>query len=220
MKFCTISLAQTNIHQFTYLLQYSSVNVENMNCIHIVGSINGFSNFSEGNVGLQCSYEIQTTATLTSKEAEIKVVEEDNHSLPSSLWILQNGQPNGTTQLHDSPIDKARGVWNHPIDVQFATTGIRGWPKIRFQIFSQNAWGRRSFVGFGCYSPFPSGGQNDKKEADVVIWRPCDGFLEKIRCFFMMGRHLRNSQERISSFGEVESVGVVHLSISVLVSKF
>ncbi len=193
-----------------------------MNGVHIIGSIDGFSNFSEGNVGLQCCFKIQTGSDAGS------VVSDQNNNTAnnnkriennvSSLWILQNGHEKGETQIHHGPLQGNEGVWNHPIDIHYATTGMRGWPKIRLEIFSENAMGIKSFVGFGCYTPLPSNKPN-RTQIEVVIWRPYEGFLEKIKSHFL-GRRLRKSQLEMNTLGEIESIGVVHLSLQVFLSKF
>jgi hypothetical protein len=189
-----------------------------MNSIHIVGSIIGCSNFSEGNVDYQCKYEIQTNATKPSAEERMT---KKSHLHQHPLWILQNGETNGTTQLHESTINSDRGIWNHPIDVQFLSTGIKGWPTLVFEVWNQNSWGKRSFAGFGSHRPFPTSGTNnsDMKEVDVIIWRPQDQSLwERIRCS-IMGRPRKRYQDSLRTMSNVESVGIIHLSIQVLVSR-
>jgi len=185
-----------------------------MHEVHILGSIQGYSDFSEGDVGLQCSYKIHTSHAPKQPAAA-----NNHHSSSSPIWIKLNGNPSGTTQLHYSPDSSmSSGTWNHPIDIQYATTGILGWPQIQFEIWSEDKWRRRSFVGYGSHYPLllttTPGGKN-QNEVDVVIWRPCDTFFDNVRAYFMGGRRVG---EFVACQGENESVGVLHLKLDVLVT--
>ncbi len=48
--------------------------------------------------------------------------------------------------------------WNHPFDVHFTTTSMKGWPRIIVELWELDGYGRTSLIGFGfTYFPCMSG---------------------------------------------------------------
>jgi B9 domain-containing protein 2 len=56
-------------------------------------------------------------------------------------WELVEGLDQGQTQT-DCPADGDMAVWSHPVDVHYVCRGLLGWPKLHFQIWSQDVHGR------------------------------------------------------------------------------
>ena len=74
-------------------------------------------------------------------------------------WRLLTGAKEGQTQV-DNPQNAEYAVWSHPIDMHFATKGLKGWPKFHFEVWHQDNFGRNEIYGYGfCHIP-TSPGQN------------------------------------------------------------
>ena len=56
-------------------------------------------------------------------------------------WELLEGLDQGQTQLDQAP-DGEMVTWAHPVDLHYASRGLAGWPKLYFQVWSQDAYGR------------------------------------------------------------------------------
>lgn len=56
-------------------------------------------------------------------------------------WELIEGLDQGQTQV-DCPQKGDMVLWAHPIDVHYVCRGLLGWPKLHFQIWSQDVHGR------------------------------------------------------------------------------
>ena len=151
--------------------------------IHILGSIHSYSNFSScyARGGLQCSYSIQTAPQPKTKHASPKrptsfsnlndaLQLSEPPQLYCAAWTQVEGENGGCTQWHSSPTGisfsrQSEGIWNHPINLVYATTGIVGWPRIRLRVNGMDRFGRRYLVGYGnCFCPGPSGSSNCKSE--------------------------------------------------------
>lgn len=56
-------------------------------------------------------------------------------------WELIEGLDQGQTQV-DCPQSGDMALWAHPVDVHYVCRGLLGWPKLHFQIWSQDVHGR------------------------------------------------------------------------------
>jgi B9 domain-containing protein 2 len=56
-------------------------------------------------------------------------------------WELIEGLDAGQTQI-DCPQDGDMALWCHPIDMHYVCRGLLGWPKLHFQIWSQDVHSR------------------------------------------------------------------------------
>ena len=54
---------------------------------------------------------------------------------------MLEGLEEGQTQLNNAA-DGDMVVWSHPLDIHYACKGLTGWPKLHFQIWSQDVHGR------------------------------------------------------------------------------
>ena len=56
-------------------------------------------------------------------------------------WELLEGLDQGQTHVDSAP-DGELVVWAHPLDIHYACRGLSGWPKLHFQVWSQDIHGR------------------------------------------------------------------------------
>ena len=73
-------------------------------------------------------------------------------------WICVSGKENGETyeELKDETEDAAQ--WDHPFDMHYKTTSLRGWPKFFIEVWSADMEGRYSIAGYGVgVVPFQAG---------------------------------------------------------------
>ncbi len=56
-------------------------------------------------------------------------------------WELLEGLEEGQTQV-DAAQAGDMAVWAHPIDIHYACKGLAGWPKLHFQVWCQDEYGR------------------------------------------------------------------------------
>lgn len=64
-------------------------------------------------------------------------------------WELLEGSDGGQTQT-DCPADGDMAVWSHPLDAHYVCRGLLGWPKLHFQIWSQDVHGRNELREWRC----------------------------------------------------------------------
>ncbi|KAL3314945.1 B9 domain-containing protein 2 [Cichlidogyrus casuarinus] len=97
--------------------------------VHIIGQIISASEFPE--TSLFCKWAITS----------------------GNAWKLISGLNEGQTQL-DIPMAGEEAFLCHPVDVHYATKGLQGWPKLYFQIWSNNWVGKNNLCGYGfCHVP-------------------------------------------------------------------
>jgi B9 domain-containing protein 2 len=92
-------------------------------------------------------------------------------------WSLLEGEDSSQTQY------AAPAVWNHPIDVHFASTSIREWPRIIVQVWSLDSYGRSMLAGYG-FTHLPT--NPGDHELEINCWKPTNGTIrEKLQEFFL-----------------------------------
>ena len=92
--------------------------------VHLIGQVIGASEFPT--LSLFCKWSIQT----------------------GGAWKLLQGLKEGQTQV-DDPKGSDTAYFSHPIDAHYATRSLQGWPRILVQVYSQDAFGRNTLVGYG-----------------------------------------------------------------------
>lgn len=98
-------------------------------------------------------------------------------------WSLLAGAQKGQSQYaHASNAEENVFVWNHPIDLQFTTANMKGWPRIILQVWNLDKYGRTNLVGYG-FSYFPT--TAGMQVIEVKCWRPRGTIGEEIRSFFL-----------------------------------
>jgi len=61
-----------------------------------------------------------------------------------SKWVHVSGLDSGQTHVDTKGEDNVF-VWAHPIDVHYSTPTCVGWPKLYFQVWLQDSFGRNDF---------------------------------------------------------------------------
>lgn len=97
------------------------------------------------------------------------------------------GEILGQTQTsYCSVIDSEEIPFNHPLDLHFAEAGLQGWggPRIAFQSYRLDCYGRRILSGYG-FAHLPT--SQGLHRVEVQLWRPI-GSPEQEMDAFMLGR--------------------------------
>ncbi|XP_055105923.1 B9 domain-containing protein 2 [Symphalangus syndactylus] len=165
--------------------------------VHVIGQIMGASGFSESS--LFCKWGIHTGAA----------------------WKLLSGVREGQTQV-DTPQIGDMAYWSHPIDLHFATKGLQGWPRLHFQVWSQDSFGRCQLAGYGfCHVPSSPG----TYQLACPTWRPLGSWQEQLaRAFVGGGPQLLHGDTIYSGADRYRlhtaAGGTVHLEIGLLLRNF
>ncbi|XP_054759744.1 B9 domain-containing protein 2-like [Lytechinus pictus] len=164
--------------------------------VHVIGQILGASGFSNQN--LYCKWKIHT----------------------GGAWKVIAGIREGQTQV-DLPQNENFAVWSHPIDIHFATKGLQGWPKLKFEVYHQDDFGRNELYGYGfCHLPTSPG----THDIQCPTWRPSGTFREQVSQYFIGGAsQLRNadmvqSAERYTL--QTVAMGKVHCQLGIILKNF
>mmetsp|Transcript_15314 Transcript_15314/g.50305 ORF Transcript_15314/g.50305 Transcript_15314/m.50305 type:complete len:177 (-) Transcript_15314:947-1477(-) len=163
--------------------------------VHVVGQLVGASGF-EPDRNLFCKWAVEA----------------------GRQWDLLEGIDRGQTHV-DHPEDGELAVWSHPLDLHFACKALNGWPKMHFQVWSQDEYGRHDICGYGfCHVPTTPG----MHETDCVTWIPEGSTMERMSEFFLGGRPRLRVEETVFTPGDryrlqTRSAGVIHLQLGVVV---
>ncbi|CAG5132914.1 unnamed protein product [Candidula unifasciata] len=136
-------------------------------------------------------------------------------------WKILSGLREGQTQV-DNPESEDAAYFAHPIDIHFATKGIQGWPRLHFQIWHQDSFGRNELYGYGFVHIPTSPGTH---EIDCNTWRPIGSFMESVSQFFLGGGpHLKNPDLIYSGADryrlQTVAMGTVHLRLGIILRNF
>lgn len=109
-------------------------------------------------------------------------------------------------------------MWSHPIDIQYATSSIIGWPKLYVEVWHHDENGRNELVGYGfCHIPA------DEKvhTLDIATWRPSGSWIERLSASFIGGKPQLADPSIVYSCGSrfelnCESAGTVYINIQLL----
>jgi B9 domain-containing protein 2 len=165
--------------------------------VHMIGQIVGASGFPEHS--LFCKWGIHT----------------------GGAWRVLAGLREGQTQV-DNPQNEEFAYWSHPIDIHFSTKGLQGWPKMHFQVWHQDGYGRNELYGYGfCHIPTSPG----MHQVECPTWRPVGTMREQISQMFLGGTpQLRNPDLIYSSADRfhlrTQAMGNVHIQIGVITRNF
>lgn len=89
-----------------------------------------------------------------------------------SCWKLLEGKTEGQTQLTTKVVDeegKQRHSWSHPIDIHYFTKGLQGWPKLEFQVWGVDLFGKCNISAYS-YLSVPS--RPGLYRLTCSTWRP------------------------------------------------
>lgn len=144
----------------------------------------------------------------------------------SCKWYLEWGKAwsflagDEASQTQYAATDDCVHVWNHPIDVHFATASMQGWPRIILQAWELDEYGRSILSGYG-FSHLPT--NPGYHELEVHCWRPSGSLREELQSFFLGTSSCLVDEEAIfGSAWEARSAlrtvssGVVRLNVHVL----
>lgn len=165
--------------------------------LHIIGQIVGGSGFPQ--TSLFCKWGVHT----------------------GGAWRLLSGLKEGQTQV-DIPQTGEMAYWSHPIDLHYATKGLQGWPKLHFQVWHQDSFGRCSLYGYGyCHVPSSPG----HHRISCVTWRPLGTWQEQLAQMFVGGGPQLRSPDLIYSGADryrlnTEAMGTVELELGVILRHF
>jgi B9 domain-containing protein 2 len=134
-----------------------------------------------------------------------------------SGWRVLEGAREGQTQT-DHPQDGSFSKWSHPIDLHFGTKGLQGWPKLSFQVFHEDFFGRRELYGYGFVTVPTTPGIHD---ISCVTWRPVGSHRQQFSSFFLGGSPELTSDSLIHSCHDrqhlrTQAMGRVHLRLMII----
>ncbi|KAK9817261.1 hypothetical protein WJX72_011956 [[Myrmecia] bisecta] len=165
--------------------------------LHVIGSIVGASGFEGQNIF--CKWGITAGRS----------------------WDLLEGLDKGQTQV-DHPEDGEIAVWEHPLDIHYICKGLSGWPKLHFQVWSQDSHGRNDISGYGfCHIPTAAG----VYDIDCPTWLPEGSLGERLTGFFVGGHPRLRWEEVVHSPGDrfrLQTVagGMIHLHLGIVTKDF
>ena len=99
---------------------------------------------------------------------------------------------------------------------------ISGWPRIHFQVWHQDQFGRNELYGYGfCHIPTSPG----MHEIECHTWRPTGSFMETVSQQFLGGGpQLKNADLIYSGTDRYRlhtiAMGKVHLRLGVILRNF
>ncbi|ORX48905.1 B9-domain-containing protein [Piromyces finnis] len=165
--------------------------------VHIIGQLTGASGFPSAN--LSCKWSI----------------------VAGEEWTLLEGSIKGHTQV-DLPVDARFSVWSHPIDVHYSTKSIKGWPKIQFQIFHQDRFGRNELYGYGFIHVPTTPGMH---ELECMTWKPLSSNSNKLWEFFLGASSQLRDTDVIHNGADrfrlvTATMGKVHLELGIILRNF
>ncbi|KAJ3073505.1 B9 domain-containing protein 2 [Podochytrium sp. JEL0797] len=137
-------------------------------------------------------------------------------------WDLVEGEESGQTQVDVPGEDDRFSVWSHPVDVHYTTKTLAGWPKLIFQVYHQDMFGRNELYGYG-FTHIPT--TPGTHSLEVVTWRPAGSFADQVWAFFLGATPQLKSLDLIHNPSDrfrlqTIAMGKVHLQLSVIVKGF
>ncbi|CEM16014.1 unnamed protein product [Vitrella brassicaformis CCMP3155] len=139
-------------------------------------------------------------------------------------WLPLSRAGEGPVQTQTAYTDvESIHVWNHPVDLHYATTSIAGWPRVRLQIWRLDEFGRVFVVSYGTSSLPTLAGHY---EVDVNTWTPLGTFAEELYAHYVGGRPQLTQLEVIDKHAKdrsrlyAASSGTVRISLDVIVRNF
>lgn len=143
-------------------------------------------------------------------------------TIQKKSWSHLGGDDSSQTQYASS--DDGVHVFNHPIDLHFASFSMKGWPRIVVQAWECDEFGRSILAGYGfAHMPTESGSH----DLEIHCFRPCGTFAEELETFFL-GRTSKLEDDNLlfaraweaRSNLVTSSSGIVRLSITVILRFF
>ncbi|KAL5456917.1 hypothetical protein EMCRGX_G034144 [Ephydatia muelleri] len=138
-----------------------------------------------------------------------------------SAWEVLEGLQEGQTQV-DHPQDGEFAKWSHPIDIHLACKGLQGWPKLYFQVWHEDYFGRHEPYGYGFIHVPTVPGMHQLR---CSTWKPSGSFKDQFTSFFLGGNPELRSEKTIHTSGDrqrlrTEATGTVLINVGVLLRNF
>ena len=110
----------------------------------------------------------------------------------------------------------------HPIDLHFACSSLKDWPKISVEVWSHDSFGRNILAGYGCCFVPTSPGMH---HVDCVMWLPEGTFMDRVRSLFLGTSASLNHIDIVHSDVDrlelnTKTMGIVHLDLQVMLLDF
>lgn len=80
--------------------------------------------------------------------------------------------------------NESMGVWEHPIDLHYASSSLTGWPQIIFTLWKQDNLQRNEIAGYGCIRVPTCPGIHT---IEVPLWRPEGTWYQEWASQFLNG---------------------------------
>ncbi|KAJ1430984.1 B9 domain-containing protein [Ochromonadaceae sp. CCMP2298] len=107
----------------------------------------------------------------------------------NAAWYLKRGLGSGETHTCETCWSSGKAIMGHPIDCQYETSTVEGWPLFVCEIWDRTDDGFRGFHGCGsAWLPMTPG----KHQLEIQLWRPVSSGLQDIS-----GRHCAVHHEKI-----------------------
>ncbi|KAJ3407064.1 hypothetical protein CcCBS67573_g03926 [Chytriomyces confervae] len=137
-------------------------------------------------------------------------------------WELVEGEESGQTQVDVPGEDERYTVWSHPIDVHYTTRSLSGWPKLVFQVFRQDMFGRNELYGYGFVHVPTTPGTH---VLEVATWRPAGTLMDQVWSFFLGATPQLKSMDLIHNPSDrfrlhTIAMGKIHVTLSIAVRGF
>ncbi|KAG9389589.1 B9 domain [Carpediemonas membranifera] len=136
-------------------------------------------------------------------------------------WKVVDGETEANTQV-DEGLPGEMCTWSCPIDVHLTTESVNDWPKLVFEVWSRDRFGRNDLAGYGvCNIPYNVGNHQLK----VHCWKPVGNALERLTELFVGGSVVLKRPEIILNSDDREDLvtrptGVIELELNVLANGF
>ena len=127
--------------------------------LHVFGQIVGAKDFQDH--CLSCKWTLRT----------------------SSNWKVVEGLTEGQTQVDHPQVEDA-AYWSHPIDIHMIATGLQGWPKLDFEVWRQDFYGRTFLASYG-FTHIPS--EPGFHRLECHTWKPVGNFRDQVYAMFEAG---------------------------------
>ncbi|RWS22362.1 B9 domain-containing protein 2-like protein, partial [Leptotrombidium deliense] len=136
-------------------------------------------------------------------------------------WTQIEGTSSGQTQVDYSTFED-RVYWCHPIDIHFLTLGVQNWPKIVFEVWKQDLYGKCTLCSYG-FSNIPV--EPGFHEFRCFTWKPLGKKEDQIAALFtgagLRLTHTSTISENFERFRlQTEPSGEITIQLFVIFKNF
>eukprot|EP01017_Pseudomicrothorax_dubius_P022368 TRINITY_DN2419_c0_g1_i1.p1 TRINITY_DN2419_c0_g1~~TRINITY_DN2419_c0_g1_i1.p1 ORF type:complete len:179 (-),score=26.83 TRINITY_DN2419_c0_g1_i1:144-680(-) len=162
--------------------------------LHLIGKMTGGTGFNATSLYVRFAFKTGDAWTIIAGKVEAETVESKPHP-ETNYFALE-----------------------HPLDINYSSRGIRGWPKLLVEAWEVDMDGRHKVAGYGQMTMPTKGGDY---KLNIHCWRPAPSFSDRL-----LGTHpeLENKDILVSNNSRfplrTESTGIIQLEISILLKDF